>query len=81
VIPVIVSVALPLFVRVTVVAALVAPIVSLAKATGLGARVAAGAGGAVPVPVSVEACGEPDALSATWRVALKLAAEAGVKVT
>jgi hypothetical protein len=78
---VIVSVALPVFVRVTVVAALVAPIAWLAKATGLGARVATGAGGAVPVPVIVDVCGEPVALSATERVDEKLAAEAGVKVT
>ena len=79
--PVIVNVAFPLFVRVTVVAALVTPIVWLAKATELGARVTAGAGGGVPVPVSVDVCGEPAALSATSRVAVKLAAEAGVNVT
>jgi hypothetical protein len=35
----------------------------------------------VPVPVSVELCGEPAALSATESVAVKLAADAGVKVT
>ena len=35
----------------------------------------------VPVPVSVEVCGEPVALSATDSVAEKLVAEAGVKVT
>ena len=39
------------------------------------------AAGAVPVPVSDTVCGEPEALSATDRVAEKLAAEAGVKVT
>jgi hypothetical protein len=37
--------------------------------------------GAIPVPVKLEVCGEPEALSATDRVAEKLAAEAGVKVT
>jgi len=35
----------------------------------------------VPVPVSVTVCGEPVALSATESVAVKLAADAGVKVT
>ena len=37
--------------------------------------------GATPVPVRLEVCGDPDALSATESVAEKLAAEAGVKVT
>jgi hypothetical protein len=37
--------------------------------------------GAMPVPVRLEVCGDPDALSATESVAEKLAAEAGVKVT
>jgi hypothetical protein len=37
--------------------------------------------GAIPVPVKFEVCGEPEALSATDRVAEKLTAEAGVKVT
>jgi hypothetical protein len=44
--------ALPLFVSVTVVGALVVPVVSLEKATEVGASVATGAGGTVPVPVS-----------------------------
>jgi hypothetical protein len=35
---------------------------------------------AVPVPVSVVVCGEPEALSVTVRVAAKLLAETGVKV-
>jgi len=39
------------------------------------------AAGAVPVPVRVEVWGELEALSATESVAVKLAAEAGVKVT
>jgi hypothetical protein len=38
-----------------------------------------GGGGTVPVPVRDTVCGEPAALSATESVALKLAAEAGVK--
>ena len=81
VIEVIVNTALPLFVKVTVVAALVVPVVWLAKATEVGARVATGAGGGVPVPVSVEVCGEPVALSVSCRVAPKLLADAGVNVT
>ena len=35
----------------------------------------------LPVPVSVAVCGEPVALSATLSEALKLVAEAGVKLT
>lgn len=38
-------------------------------------------GGGVPVPVRFAVCGEPAALSATERVAVKVAADAGVKVT
>jgi len=37
--------------------------------------------GGVPVPLSVVVCGEPAALSATEMEAVKLAADAGVKVT
>jgi hypothetical protein len=40
-----------------------------------------GVGTAVPVPESVAVCGEPEALSATDSVALKVVAEAGVNVT
>ena len=40
-----------------------------------------GTAGLVPVPVRVVVCGEPTALSATDKVAAKLVAEAGVKVT
>jgi len=79
--PVIVNAALPLLVSVTAVGALVAPVVSLAKATEAGASVATGAGGTVPVPVSAVVRGEPLALSVTVSVALKLAADAGLKVT
>jgi ribose/xylose/arabinose/galactoside ABC-type transport system permease subunit len=35
----------------------------------------------VPVPLSETVCGEPEALSATLSVAVKLEADAGVKVT
>jgi hypothetical protein len=38
-------------------------------------------GGALPVPLSVVLCGDPAALSVTVIAALKLAADAGVKVT
>ena len=38
-------------------------------------------GSGVPVPLSVMLCGEPVALSVTVSVALKLAADAGAKVT
>ena len=37
--------------------------------------------GAMPVPVKLAVCGDPDALSATDNVAAKPAADAGVKVT
>jgi hypothetical protein len=37
--------------------------------------------GAVPVPVRVAVCGDPEALSATESVDEKVVAEAGVKVT
>jgi hypothetical protein len=81
VIPTIVNAALPLFVRVTVVGALVVPLVWPAKATEVGASVTTGAGAAVPVPVNDALCGEPVALSATSTIALKVAAVAGVNVT
>ena len=51
------------------------------KVRELGVIEAIGAGGAVPVPVSVTVCGDPVALSATESMAEKLAAEAGVNVT
>ena len=54
----------------------VVPISVLGKATGELSE----ATGAVPVPVRVEVCGDPLALSATESVAVKLEAEAGVKV-
>jgi hypothetical protein len=38
-------------------------------------------GNGVPVPLRLTVCGEPAALSATESVAVKLAAEAGLKVT
>ena len=38
-------------------------------------------GGTVPVPLRLAVCGDPAALSAAERVAEKVVAEAGVKVT
>jgi hypothetical protein len=40
-----------------------------------------GVSAAVPVPVSVTVCGDPEALSATESVAEKLVTDAGVNVT
>jgi len=71
------SVALPVFDSVAASADEVVPTAVLGKFSGELSE----ATGAVPVPVSDEVCGEPLALSATESVAVKLAAEAGVKVT
>jgi hypothetical protein len=79
--PEIVSDALPWLESVRICAAAVEPTAVVAKVTLLGVRTACGTSGAVPVPVSVTVCGEPDALSETATVAAKLAADAGVKVT
>jgi len=81
VIPVMLRAAFPVLDNVADIAALVLPAVKLPNGTVAGVSAAIGAGGVVPVPVSVELCGEPAALSATERVAEKLAAEAGVNVT
>ena len=51
------------------------------KVRDVGASDAAGAGAAVPVPVRATECGEPVALSVTVIAAVKVATEAGVKVT
>jgi hypothetical protein len=70
------SVALPVLDNVAAMAADVVPVVVFGKANeGVSEATAA-----VPVPVKLEVCGDPDALSATESVAEKLAAEAGVKV-
>ena len=55
----------------------VVPVRVLGKAAGGVSE----APGAIPVPLKLAVCGEPEALSATDSVAEKLAAEAGVKVT
>jgi len=75
------SVAFPVLERVRDIGALVVPVFAFPNGTEAGVSEAIGAGAAVPVPVSVELCGEPTALSATCSVAVKLAADAGVNVT
>jgi hypothetical protein len=42
---------------------------------------APGTSGAVPVPLTVTTCGDPEALSTTDNMAEKFAADAGVKLT
>jgi hypothetical protein len=76
-----VSAALPVFESMNEAGLLVVPVVWLVKVYVLGVSVATGTGTAVPAPESVAVCGEPDALSATDSVALKVVAEAGVNVT
>ena len=44
-----------------------------------GEKVTAGAG-AMPVPLRTRVCGEPGALSATWRLAMSAPTAAGVKL-
>lgn len=77
---VIVSAAVPGFESVIGRAVADVPTSVLGNASGFGLRAAWGAGAAVPVPVRVTVCGEPDALSATERVAEKLVTVAGVKL-
>ena len=78
--PLMESAAEPVFLSVAAWAALVVPLCA-EKLSEAGVSDTAGAGAVVPAPVSVAACGEPVALSATESVAEKLVAEAGVKVT
>jgi hypothetical protein len=80
VMPVMVSAALPLLASAATWAPLAVPTVEVNVSTG-GVSVAAGAVAAVPVPLKLVVCGEPDALSATESVAAKLVADAGVNVT
>jgi hypothetical protein len=74
------NVALPGLVSVADIAGAVDPTVVLGKASVACDRTACGRVG-VPVPVREDVWGEPAALSAMLRDALKLAAEAGVKLT
>ncbi len=77
---VIVKVAEPVLVSVTVCAALVVPTVWLAKASEVAERLAVVAG-AVPVPVRVTDCGLSEALSVMLRVPVRVPEAVGVKVT
>src|SRR3954447_18671093 len=70
--------AVPLFVTVTVWAALVVPTVWPPKVRFVGAGVTAGC---VPVPLRPAVCGLPVALSVTFTLALRLPVADGVKVT
>src|SRR4051812_22480441 len=70
--------AVPVLVNVVVRAALVVPTSWEPNAWLAGLRLAAGA---VPVPDSATACGEPAASSATWRLAARAPLADGVKVT
>jgi len=81
VMPLMFSVALPGFESVRVCDVAVEPTVVLGKLRLAGERTACGAVGAVPVPISVTVSGDPVALSTTLITALKLVADAGVKVT
>lgn len=76
---VIVSVALPVLVRVTVCAALVVPTLTLLKVKLAGESWTAGA--VVPMPVRLTVCGLPGALSVMERVPLIVPDPEGVKVT
>ena len=79
--PEIFSVALPGLERVSVSAVLVVATVCDGKASVEGVSTACGAAATIPLPLRVEACGDPLASSATERVAVKFAADDGVKVT
>lgn len=71
VIPLIVSVALPVFVRVIGCGALVVPTTcGVANASDVGMSPTAGAAAALPVPVNVTVCGVDGALSATETIAV-----------
>jgi len=75
------SVADPGFESTVVSDADVLPTAVLGNDSVVGVSTACGVGAAVPVPVSVALCGEFEALSTTFTVALKLVADAGVNVT
>jgi hypothetical protein len=68
------------FLSVTTWAALVEPTAVLAKVSVAGVSVAVG-GAAAPVPVNVTFCGEPVALSATFRVPVSVPDVVGLKLT
>src|SRR5947208_940000 len=76
-----VSGSFPLFVSVTLCAALVVETCRLANARLVGLSVTAGAGGSVPVPLKTTLCGLPLALSVMFRLAVRLPVAVGVKLT
>src|SRR3984885_9349478 len=80
VMPVMLSVALPVLESVAVCAAVVAPETAV-KVSVAGVSETTGAGSGVPVPVNVADCVAGVALSVTVSVAVKLVAETGVNVT
>ena len=80
VIPLMFSTALPVFLSVATCAVAVVPDCAV-KLSEVGVMVAMGAGGAVPMPLRITVCGDPVALSAIERMAVKAATDAGVKVT
>ena len=71
--------ALPELVTVRVCAGLDVPCVVAGKEGAAGEKVAAGAG-AMPLPLSTRVCGEPGALSTTWRLAVSAPTAAGMKL-
>lgn len=73
------SVEVPAFVSVTFCASLTEPLAVAANVRLLVLSVTEGA--AVPVPLSLTVCGEPLAVSAMLREALRAAAEAGLNAT
>ena len=77
----IVSVAVPLLVNVTGLAALVVPTVWLPKLRLVGDSVTAGALATAPVPVRLTVCGLPGALSVIVTVPVRVPVAVGVKVT
>jgi hypothetical protein len=74
----IVRVALPVLLSVTILAGLVVPNTWLANIRLVGDRVTAGA---IPVPVTGTACGLPAALSATLIFAVRVPLAVGVNAT
>jgi hypothetical protein len=74
------SVALPGLERVSMSAALVVATVCDGNASVEGVSTACGAKAAIPLPLRVVVCGDPLALSATERIAVKSATDDGVKV-
>ena len=81
VIPAMLSVLVPELESTVLIEVAVLPTVVLGKERVVGVRMACGASEAVPVPDNTAVWGEPAALSATDIDAVKVAADAGVKVT